>query len=70
VNISADVVDDFLFGTGMSVDDYYIERTPISEILCYRGADGRDFDLPIHDEALAVAVHERLKTLDVRVIDV
>ncbi len=63
------MVNDFLFGSGLTVHDYFIERTPLSEMLCYRNADGREFDLPIDDDALAAAVYERLKTLNVRVVN-
>jgi hypothetical protein len=69
MQISENMVDDFLFGSGLSVKDYFIERTPVSEMLCYRNAEGREFDLPINDEALAAAVYERLKALNVRIID-
>jgi hypothetical protein len=69
MEISEQVVNDFLFGNGLSVRDYQIERTAVSEMLCYRNAEGREFDLPINDEALAAAVYERLKALNVRVVD-
>lgn len=69
MEISEEMVNEFLFGNGLIVRNYRIERTAISEILCYRNAEGREFDLPISDEALAAAVHERLKALNVRVVD-
>ena len=69
MKISENMVNDFLFGSGLSVQDYFIERTPVSEMLGYRNAEGREFDLPINDEALAAAVYERLKELNVRIID-
>jgi hypothetical protein len=50
------------------VKDYFIEQTAVSEILCYRNAEGREFDLPINDADLATAVMLRLKDLGVRVI--
>lgn len=61
-------VENFLFGAGLQVDDYYIERTPFSKILCYRNAEGREFDLPISNEEFASAVFERLKALNVRIV--
>jgi hypothetical protein len=62
------MVDEFLFGRGLTVEDYFIEKTPVSEMLCFRNSDGREFDLPINDAAMAHAVLERLKELGVRVV--
>jgi hypothetical protein len=67
--ISEEMADNFLFESGLSVQDYFIERTPVSEMLCYRNAQGREFDLPINDEARAAAVYEKLKALNVRIVD-
>jgi len=61
-------VDDFLFGHGLRVEDYFIEQTPVSEMLCYRNAEGRNFDLPINDQRLAAAAIARLRELGVRVV--
>jgi hypothetical protein len=61
-------VEKFLFGQGLSVDDYFIEQTPISEVICYRNKEGRDFDLLIDDVELAIKATERLKELGVRVM--
>jgi hypothetical protein len=61
-------VDEFLFGRGQKIDDYYIEQTPISEMLCYRNSESREFDLPIHDTELALAVMTRLKELSVEIL--
>lgn len=61
-------VENFLFGAGLQVADYYIERTPFSEMLCYRNAEGREFDLPISNEEFASAVFERLKAMNVRIV--
>lgn len=61
-------VDDFLFGRGMRVEDYFIERTPVSEMLCYKNAEGRNFDLLINDQRLAEAAIARLKELGVKVV--
>lgn len=62
-------VEEFLFGSGLQLQDYFIELTPVSEMLCYRNSDGREFDLPINDSVLAAAVFSRLKELHVRVVD-
>lgn len=62
-------VENFLFGTGLQLEDYYIEKTPFSEMLCYRNAEGREFDLPINNEELASAVLKRLKALNVRIVN-
>jgi hypothetical protein len=60
--------EEFLFGRGQQVQDYFIEITPVSEMLCYRNAEGREFDLPINDVDLAAAVINRLKELDVEIL--
>lgn len=62
-------VENFLFGTGLQLEDYYIERTPFSEMLCYCNAEGREFDLLVNNEELASAVLKRLKALNVRVVN-
>lgn len=62
------MVDEFLFSRGLTVEDYFIEQTPVSEMLCFRNSDGREFDLPINDSAMANAVLARLKDLGVRVV--
>jgi hypothetical protein len=61
-------VEDFLFGKGQNLDNYFIDQTPISEMLCYRNSEGREFDLPIWDDELAAAVMKRLKGMGVRII--
>lgn len=48
-------VEEFLFGRGVRLEDYFIEQTPVSEVLCYRNSEGREFDLPINDPELAAA---------------
>ena len=61
-------VDDFLFGRGVQLKDYFIEQTPVSEVLGYRSPEGREFDLSINDPELAAAVFRRLKDMGVRII--
>ncbi len=59
---------EFLFGRGQTLDSYYIEVTPYSEMLCYVNEEGREFDLPINDEELAQAVLLRLREMGVRIV--
>jgi hypothetical protein len=61
-------VEEFLFGSGLVVDDYYVERSPVSEVICYVNRDGRAFDLHISNEKLASAAIEHLLRLGVRVV--
>jgi len=61
-------VEKFLFGNGQKLKDYFIEQTPVSEMLCYRNSEGREFDLPINDTELAIAVIARLKSLGVEIV--
>lgn len=65
-NLTANV-EEFLFGRGQQLKDYFIEQTPVSEMLCYRNSEGREFDLPINDVELATAVIARLKSLGVEI---
>ncbi|AVR97157.1 hypothetical protein [Pseudoduganella armeniaca] len=65
-----ELVNQLIFGNGGRVSDYFIERTPVSEMLCYRNAEGREFDLPISDAALGDAVIARLKALGVRIVEI
>ncbi|MFZ6798961.1 hypothetical protein ACO0KZ_04115 [Undibacterium sp. Di24W] len=60
--------EEFLFGCGQQLENYFIEQTPISEMLCYRNSEGREFDLPIHDTELAFTVMARLKELGVEIL--
>ncbi|WP_426340092.1 hypothetical protein ACN9MZ_28210 [Pseudoduganella sp. S-14] len=61
-------VDEYLFGSGRTLADYFVEQTPFSEILCYRNSEGREFDLQINHPDLANAVMARLKELGVRIV--
>lgn len=61
-------VEKFIYGRGLSLDNYYIEQTPFSEMLCYKNRDGREFDLPISDQMLANAVISKLKQLGVKIV--
>lgn len=65
-NLTA-TVEEFLFGRGQQLKDYFIEQTPVSEMLCYRNSEGREFDLPINDVDLAAAVIAKLKDLGVEI---
>ncbi|WP_175016803.1 hypothetical protein [Massilia sp. YMA4] len=68
--VPVELVDQLIFENGGRVSNYFIERTPVSEMLCYRNAEGREFDLPISDDALAAAVIARLKALGVRIVEI
>lgn len=63
-------VEQVLFGSGLTVDDYYIEQSPVSELLCYRTSSGRDFDLLIDHPELYSGAFARLRLLDVRVVKI
>jgi hypothetical protein len=63
-------VEKFLFGQGLTLEDYYIEQSPVAEVICYRNSKGREYDLLISDDALATAAIRRLKDLGVRIVKV
>ncbi|OXI87195.1 hypothetical protein CFB40_16095 [Burkholderia sp. AU31652] len=60
--------DEFLFAQGLTIENYFIELTPVSEMICYRNSEGREFDLPINDPDLYDAAVLRLKELGVRIV--
>lgn len=61
-------VEQFLFGQGLALNDYYIEQSPVAEVICYRNSQGREYDLLISDDELADAAIKRLKDLGVRIV--
>jgi hypothetical protein len=63
-----EMADKFLFSRGVAIENYFIEMTPVSEVICYRNSGGREFDLPINDPELYDAVVSRLRALGVRVV--
>lgn len=66
----AEHMDSFLFGSGITLTDYFLEVTPVSEALCFTNRGGREFYLPINDDELAQAAIQRLKYLGVRIVTV
>ncbi|MBM0103557.1 hypothetical protein JM946_02325 [Steroidobacter sp. S1-65] len=60
-------VEQLLFGSGLTVENYYIERTPVSEVICYKNREGRRFDLLVDDDALGTLAKRRLLELGVKV---
>lgn len=61
-------IDYFLFGSGMTLNDYFLEKTPFSESLCFTDSDGKEFYHLIDHDQLAKAVISRLKELGVRIV--
>jgi hypothetical protein len=66
----AERVEQFLFGQGMRLEDYFLEQSPVAEVICYRNAHGRQYDLLISDDALEDAAVRRLKDLGVRIVKI
>lgn len=60
-------VDEYLFGQGVELRQYFISRASSGDCLCYTSSEGRDFYLPIDDDVLAGKVIQRLLALGVRV---
>ncbi|ULU24946.1 hypothetical protein [Dyella terrae] len=54
-------IDAYLFGAGLTVDDYVMD----GEVIGYR-SNGRDYDLLMDHEGLAAACKARLIALGVR----
>lgn len=59
---------EFLFGRGQTVDDYYIEVTPYSEMICFAGPDGQEFYLSVSDAALEEAAIQILRKQAVHIV--
>jgi len=62
-------VNDLLFGAGLSLSDYFVRRTPVSETVCYADKEGQQFYLSIGNDHLMRRALERLHALGVRVVD-
>lgn len=58
---------EYLFGRGMTLQDYFIERTPVSESICFT-YNGRTFDMLISDEELFRGAVSLLLELGVRIV--
>jgi hypothetical protein len=54
-------IDAFLFGNGLTVDDYFMD----GEVIGYKSANGREFDLLMDHEFFAAACRARLIELGV-----
>ncbi|GLQ89142.1 hypothetical protein [Dyella flagellata] len=54
-------IDAYLFGAGLTVDDYFMD----GEIIGYK-SNGRDYDLHFNHEGLAASCRARLIALAVR----
>lgn len=61
-------IDEFLFGKGLHLENYFIEQSPVAEMIGYVNAEGRAFDLAISDTELASESVRRLKELGVRIV--
>jgi hypothetical protein len=61
--------DEFLFNGGLKLEDYFLERTPVSEMVCFENKNGRVFDLSISNPQLKSNVIARLVELGVRIVD-
>ena len=68
VNVfTREFVDKQLFGSGLKVSDYFLSRTPISEVILYTDTDGKEYYLSVGNDELARLLKERLIELGVRV---
>lgn len=64
-----DFVDDFLFANVLTLDDYFVRRSPISEFICYANEDGQKLFLSISNDQLFKAALVRLHALGVKVVE-
>lgn len=63
------IADKFIADREIPISNYYIEVTPYSELICFKGEGNREYDLPISDETLAIAVKKRLRELGVKIVE-
>lgn len=61
--------DEFLHARGLEIADYFVEKTPVSELICFKNKDGRVFDLNISSVELKRAVLARLIELGVQIVE-
>jgi hypothetical protein len=59
--------DEFLFGGGAKLEDYFLDRSHGFEVLCFIGKDGREFDVRVSNEELFKSAVARLIELGVRI---
>jgi hypothetical protein len=64
---SEEFVDDYLFGKGLTLANYFIRETPYSETLCYTDSSGKDFYMPISNDELNSMALKRLRELGVKI---
>jgi hypothetical protein len=55
-------IDAYLFGTGLTLDDYFMD----GEVIGYKSTNGREFHLLMDHEHFAAACRARLIELGVR----
>jgi hypothetical protein len=60
-------VDERLFGSGLTLDDYFLSRTPFSEVILYTEKNGGECYLSVSNDELAQLMKKRLIELGVRV---
>lgn len=68
-NISTASADNLLFRDGLTLQDYYIERTPLGDFVCFVGSDGAKFDLLIEDSQMHEVAVARLLELGAPVVE-
>lgn len=61
-------MDGVLFGNGLTLADYFVRKSPVSEAVCYLDRNGQQFYLSIGNDELFKAALARLITLGVRIV--
>lgn len=65
--LTDEFVDDFLFKNGLTLNDYFIYKTPNSESICFKEGNGQKFHLSIGNDELFKAAFARLIALGVTI---
>ena len=61
-------LDDYLFGSGLTLENYFVCVTPFSETICYRNNEGKEFYLTVNDDEFEEKLRGRLVDLGAEVI--
>ena len=61
--------DELIFRNNLSIDDYFIEKTPVSTTICFRDGNGKIFDLSVTNSDLKNTIIYRLIELGVRIVE-
>ncbi|MET1257213.1 hypothetical protein [Aliikangiella maris] len=63
-------LDDYLFGNGLTIENYFVRVTPFSETICYRNGEGKEFYLTVNNDEFEEKLRSRLIELGSEIVRV